>query len=532
MSQQNVKNNLILTSTAWIGIETTAVLALLCFKQLLSGNMAINEVDILPLARQYVDPTWIPKDWYLNQPPGYRELFHSLVGRLIVSWGFLATSIAGRFFYFVLMAWGLVLIGRKLGLNFVMLMLAVSLFIAKRQGFAASETLAREGLEPKTVAYALILLAIAMMLNQRYRLMALLLGLATSFHVLVGGYTTLFALVWLTIRRKTRFPNIQEFGLMALLYLVTSVFGIKAVIQQLFTPTPSSPIQPSYIYVFLRLSHHLNPLSWSAKWFIIATFYLVILVASVGVIWFNRPSGKLSEQDAARIGLFEFTLISLVPFVIGLVIAPFDTQGKLLQYYPFRVSDVMLPLNAWLLFACALQQIFSTRTKQRVLLLICSLVVSVMFVTSFNDFQKDFQSSLNFPNKAQDVDAQWKDMSNWIRNNTPKNAIFVSQPVKFAHFSWLTERPTIAKHKLLPQSPAGILEWYGRLRDLSGDFNRVNSLNSFQPQLLTKGYNSLTTDKAKVLMDKYQASYLVTRIQHQLDLPVAYRNKSYILYKK
>ena len=123
-------------------------------------------------------------------------------------------------------------------------------------------------------------------------------------------------------------------------------------------------------------------------------------------------------------------------------------------------------------------------------------------------------------------------MSNWIRNNTPKNAIFVSQPVKFANFSWLTERPTIAKHKLLPQSPTGILEWYGRLRDLSGDFNRVNSFSSFQPQLLTKGYNSLTTDKAKVLMEKYQASYLVTRIQHQLDLPVAYRNKSYILYKQ
>ena len=404
MSQQNLKNNLILTSRVWIGIEIIAVLALVCFKQLLRDNMVINEVDILPLARQYVDATWIPGDWYLNQPPGYRELFHSLFGRLIVSWGFLATSIVGRFFCYVLMAWGLVLIGRKLGLNLLMLMLAVSLFIAKRQGFAASETLIREGLESKTVAYALILLAIAMMLSQRYRLMALLLGLATSFHVLVGGYTTLFALAWLIVRRKTRFPNMQEFGFMALIYLVASAFGIKAVIQQLLTPTPTAPILPSYIYVFLRLPHHLNPLSWPTKWLLIATFYLVLLVGSAGVIWFNRPSGKLSEQDTARIGLFEFTLISLVPFVIALIIAPFDTQGRLLQYYLFRVGDVMLPLNAWLLFACALQQIFSSRTKQRVLLLICTLVVSVMFVTSFNDFQKDFQSRFNFPDKAQDVD--------------------------------------------------------------------------------------------------------------------------------
>jgi hypothetical protein len=32
-------------------------------------------------------------------------------------------------------------------------------------------------------------------------------------------------------------------------------------------------------------------------------------------------------------------------------------------------------------------------------------------------------------------------------------------------------------------------------------------------------------------MAKYQASYLVTGIEHRLELPVAYRNLSYVLYK-
>jgi len=53
------------------------------------GN--VNEVDILPLAKQYADPTWISGDWYLNQPPGYR-LLQALFGRLVVIWGVLATS--------------------------------------------------------------------------------------------------------------------------------------------------------------------------------------------------------------------------------------------------------------------------------------------------------------------------------------------------------------------------------------------------------------------------------------------------------
>lgn len=64
------------------------------FKLLLDENMGrVNEVDILPLARQYADPTWIPDDWYLNQPPGYRMLFLALFGLLASNWGFLATSL-------------------------------------------------------------------------------------------------------------------------------------------------------------------------------------------------------------------------------------------------------------------------------------------------------------------------------------------------------------------------------------------------------------------------------------------------------
>jgi hypothetical protein len=57
-----------------------AVTAFLSLKLLLDSNMGgsgWNEVDVLPLAKHYADPTWIPGDWYLNQPPGYRLLFHA-----------------------------------------------------------------------------------------------------------------------------------------------------------------------------------------------------------------------------------------------------------------------------------------------------------------------------------------------------------------------------------------------------------------------------------------------------------------------
>lgn len=545
----------------------------------------------MPSAKQYADPTWIPGDWLLNLPSDHRMLFEAFFGKLIVSWGFLASSIAGRLLCYCLVASGLVLISRKLGLSLLLLLLSVSLFlfpndyrslvsftwflegnnvkwitnavmglaiglmlIGKRlglglqlpllllaislflrgnngqelaQGLAASEWLVG-GLEAKAVSYGLVLLAIGLMLSGCYRLMALLLGIATSFHILVGSYTFLTVLGWLVLRRKTRIQGTWEFGWILLIYLAASAFAIKLLIEELFSPTPVGPILPSYIYVFLRNPHHLNPLSWPANGWVNMILYFLILISSVGVIWLNRHSRELSAQYAVRIGLFEFTLLSLVPFILGLAIAPFDSQGRFLQYYPFRVGDVMLPLNTCLLFACALDQTFKRKARW-VLLIVCILLLSWSQRHQAIIFQNDVQSLRDFPSQQQGIDAKWKDLCYWVRSNTPKDAIFVSPPVEFDNFTWLAERPTIAKFKLVPNTKAEILPWYERLRDLSGDFKRVN-VSNFDQQL-TDGYNGLKTNQAEALMVKYQADYFVTQIEHRLDLPVAYRNQFYLLYK-
>jgi hypothetical protein len=594
MQQQSSQNHWNRKNLVWIGLEILAVLAFLSLSLLLRLNMAGNEVDVLPLARQYADHTWIPGDWYLNQPPGYRELFQTLFGRLIGSWGFLTGSIAGRLISYILVAAGLVLIARKLGLNLLFLLLAITLFFyphyyrglavgiglqqvgninlvaslilllaiglmlaGKRlgigltfpllllavslfiiadngafmpQGFTAGEWLAG-GLEAKVFAYGLVLLAIGLMLRGRYRLMALLLGLATSFHVLVGGYTFLTVLGWLALRRKTRLANMRELGFIFMSYLAGSALAIKPVLEQLFAPAPAAALKSSYIYVFLRLPHHLNPLSWSSNWWVNLIAYLLILASSAGVIWLNRPKGEHSEKYAARTGLFEFTLLSMIPFMVGLAVAPFDSQGRFLQYYPFRQGDIMLPLNTCLLFACALQVSVPGKKARWALAVGCTLLLTWIVIPQFDSFQSDLRELSLFPSELQGVEPEWKDFCSWVRSNTPKDALLVSPPVEFDSITWLAERPIIAKYKLMAQNKEGIIDWYERLRNLSGDFRGVNHLRSFSKQL-SDGYNRLTTAQAAAIMNKYQADYFVTRTEHRLDLPVAYRNQSYVLYKK
>ncbi len=510
-----------------------AVLAFLSLNLLLVGNMgSANEVDILPLAKQFADPSWMPGDWYLNQPPSYRLVFQSLFGWLAAQWGFLATSIVGRLFCYSLVASGLVLIARRLNLSLPLLLLAVSLFVA-RQGVAAGEWFVT-ALEAKSVAYGFILLAINFMLSGRYVWMALLLGIATSFHVLVGGWAFLTALGWLALRPKTRLQGIRRFGLILLCYLAESVCALQAIAQQLFSPTPANSISTSSIYAFLRLPHHLDPFAWSPNAWIAIAFYLLVFTLSIVLL-----KRKRSASYTAQMGLAEFTLISLVPFVLGLAIAPFDPEGSLLQYYPFRFGDVMLPLGTALLFTCAVEQSFTGKMR-RLMMIGSAIILGTIVTIQTVEFKNQWLDLHQFPNVQQEITAEWKNLCNWVGQNTAKDAVVMVSPDEwFATFTWIAERPTIVNFKLLPQTKAGIIEWYHRLDDLSGHsvlesaILRKHSIKSWElNQMLNTAYKHLTLSQVEALMTKYHAAHLVTEVSQQLDLPVAYRNKDYVVYTK
>ena len=515
--------------------QATVLTVFLSLRLLLGHNMDSsiwNEVDILPLAKHYADPSWVSQDWYLSQAGGYRFLFELTFGWLIVNFGFLATSILGRLCCYSLVAIGLVLIGQQLRLSLPFLLLATVFFAGQGvgQGASAGEWIVGS-LEAKAVAYGLILIAIALMLAGRYLGMAFLLGLATSFHVLVGGWAFLTTLGWFCLRPSTRLSKLREiYPLLLLLYVAASAVAIPSVVQQ-FASTPESAIAPSYIYVFLRLSHHLNPFAWRWLWI---KLIISLLLFGAAIVRIKRQANfqGWSETDFARSGLAEFALVSLIPWVCGLAIAPFDAQGQWLQYYPFRFADVIVPLTTCLLIACVLEH--RSQAEKRLKSLVC-IVLLVIFGAQTALFAQDLLALQQFPSQQQNVDPQWKVMSEWIRFHTPKDAIVVSHPIELANFTWLTERSTIAKFKLFPQTQDQILEQYKRLNDLSGNYlaayvkgGKVNKRETIQ--VLSAGFEQLSTSQAEALMNKYGASFFLTNVKNHLNFEVAYRYDPYILY--
>ena len=66
------------------------------------------------------------------------------------------------------------------------------------------------------------------------------------------------------------------------------------------------------------------------------------------------------------------------------------------------------------------------------------------------------------PGYTTDQFAEWRDASQWIRENTPKNALVLT-PRESSAFKWKAERAEYVCYKDCPQDTAGILTWNRRL---------------------------------------------------------------------
>ena len=154
-----------------------------------------NELDYLPLARQAVDPGWLPQDWYLNQPAGHHLAFDCTVGWLLRMFPFETAMFIGRMLAYLLFALALQALARALGLQGGWMGLALLGFLPN-QSLVAGEWMVG-GLETKPFAYACCILAVAALLQGRLSFTFLLLGLTITFHVLVGLYATFCAIATL-----------------------------------------------------------------------------------------------------------------------------------------------------------------------------------------------------------------------------------------------------------------------------------------------------------------------------------------------
>jgi hypothetical protein len=510
------------------------------------GERLWNEADVLPLARQSADPNWMPNDWYLNQGAGYRFAFQRIAGPMVRDLGFVPAALIGRAACYALVAAGLAVIAGAIGLRPGMLVLATIALITLHPG---QSTTGGEwfvgGFEAKAIAWGLALLAIGLALHHRYPLAAVLAGVATSFHVLVGGWVTVALWLWLITFGRGGKPLTDRASLRTLAgCALCTVLGAAGAALPLWShfSTPPTHADPSasFIYVFLRLPHHLSPASWQTTAWMHLAMFVIVFTGAVALLW--RWAKPVETSRRADLHLAALVTFAMLPFVVGLLIATFDSEGSLLRYYPFRVGGVLLPLGAYLLAALAMQRCAERggAWSRRALVMMSMLTLVGCFVMAARAFDKHLEkvAHATAPGGSGGNDGEsWAAACDAVRALTPDGARVITPPAGGADFTWRTGRARVANFKQMPQSPEAIIEWYRRMQDLANGADLAalaRSTPNYDAEdcrdALTHGYKSLTTVQAKALMDRYQADYFLTTADHRLDLPVLYDAERYILY--
>ena len=297
-----------------------------------------NESDTLAIARHFVTPDWIPNDWYLSQPIGYRTLFNYLIGYLIALVSTPWAIVIGRTTVALLFSKAIQCLSKDLQIRWYWVGFALYAFL-RFPSIVAQEWIVG-GLESKTFAYPLVLLGFSAMLRKKPTASLALLGLAFSFHVLIGIYGSLCTAGALFSTEDGR-RLAREFAKRIWVFIIAGCGGFWAYLSHAIQSKSLSSIDLSRaesIYVHFRVPHHVFPGAWSGYWFI----ELAILIALfVFVFW----KGKIHQKPAAA-----YALTGSMFFFIGLLL--YETgQDTLLRFYWFRFPDTILPLFSCLMIA-------------------------------------------------------------------------------------------------------------------------------------------------------------------------------------
>lgn len=376
------------------------------------------------------------------------------------------------------------------------------------------------GAEAKGIAYAALFFALAALANGCYRRAWILLGIATAFHVLVGGW----AMIAAAIAWPTSNSNRSSLRSMIPYMAAAVVIALPGILPSLMLASGASPhveSQAHRIYVFHRLCHHLVPGCfgiWNITRFALLSGVFLYLCRQVSADdrWLRVRNFVLAALLIAGIGMVLGATVQIRPV----------WSAALLRYYWFRLADAAIPLGTALGVGLLAQSIFSeaavqaTRVRRGLVYLAIAaagthlvgyvVVRSVPIVPRAEWRATTWRESVTDPQLLRNYRG-WRRACHWIAENTPPDARFLT-PRRNGSFKWYTGRSEVVTWKEIPQDAQSIVQWWNKLLD-------IHVLDD--PVLGKRWSRTLAELREKRLLElaeKYEADYIVTTWKPALDL--------------
>jgi hypothetical protein len=476
-----------------------------------------NEPHYLGKAKHFWNPDWAARDFFFNSSDTHR-VFYLTLGWLTRYLELEPLAWCGRLATWALLAWAWRRLSWTVAPRPGLAVLSGFLFLTLSAGYQLAGEWVVGGFEAKGLAYVLVFLALAEIARDRWRAACLLLGAASAFHVLVGGWSVVAAGCGWLLAGRERLP-LKQLWPALLGGLLLSLPGLLPGLTLDRGADPQTLRQAHEIYVFERLPHHLLPQSFRAGP-IVAQIWMVLAWFALGAL----PAAEPRERRLRGV-----VIGALLIELAGMLISQFAdshpaTTAALLRLYWFRLADAMLPVGIALAAAAA---IASTRRFHLAAISACLAACLALAGYRYDEYavSKGFQGPprTDKPGKVVDHD-DWKAACQWIAAHTPADALFLT-PRSAQTFTWYAGRGQVVSWKDLPQDAEAIVAWRERLEEIYG---------MEYPEFQGRWVKSLSLRSPARLRDlgaKYGADFLLTEADPPLDMPRLYQNNSYAVYE-
>jgi len=496
------------------GVETLVIFLIFC----MSACWAIpepNESHYVSKARHYWNHEWLAGDFFLNSPD-WHTTFNLTTGWLtrfldmpdVVRLGRVLTWTLMAFFWGRL-SWAIIPIS---GASIV----SAALVVALNERLQLAGEWFIGGFEAKGFAYALVLGALAELARGRWNRTWLLLGGATAFHVLVGGWAAMaVGASWIfsgagrpSVRAMA--PGLVGFAVLATPIVVQSLSLTRGV-------DAATLATANDIYVFRRVPHHLFVFSMKPEF----QWRFAGLVAAFAVMTWFTPASAGSRR--VRVCVWASLAMAAVGVALGaLALSQPELAARWLRFYWFRLTDVFVPLGVSLTATQLAYQAAASYPRTRMLAPAALFLIGCgMLVLRPETPLSSSTPRADKPSKTANL-PDWRDACAWIVENTPVDSRFIT-PRQSQTFRWYAGRSEVATLKDMPQDAPNLVEWWNRIEDLHGSTDPERRWH--------KSLTELDPARLQELGAKYNAQFLLTEAEPALELPCVYRNQSYAVYQ-
>ena len=433
---------------------------------------AVNEAHYLAKARHYWQPNWATGDLFLESLDAH-GVFYWLLGWLTVCLPFSAAAWVARGIIWLALAAGWQRLSYAAApWRYLSVWTAMVWIVLVEYGAMAGEWVVG-GVEAKGLAYACVFWGISRFIRQRWKSGLLILGLATSCHVLVGGWSLVAAVCsWLAVGRyRPTMQSLLPASCGAVLLALPGLWPALALTRGL---DPVVVLEANWIYVFARLPHHLL-FHALRPWDIAAHGLLLVSWILVGMLTPCQMRSDHLGQRPLRGFVGGAVCLALIGALLDqLWLNDWELSATFLKYYWFRLSDVLLPAGVALATGAALSAGRVTRPRWASgTLALIGLTVLVAIVQHSRqagwlapdsiDLQIRRLGELGWtaPGDDRRVASQWRETCRWIEAKTPADAKFIT-PRNQMTFKWYAGRAEAVNVKDIPQDARHVIRWQDR----------------------------------------------------------------------